>query len=1028
MNLAALAIEKKAVSYFAVFLVTIGGVMSFFQLGWLEDPEYTVKVASITVPYPGATAEEVELEVTDLIETKLQEMVELKNVFSYSRPGLSIIKVEILPSYWADVLPQVWDIMRKKVRDVEHQLPPGAGPVSIGDDFGFVLGFLLAVTGEGFSYAELEEHAKELRKEMSVVPGVARVDLWGAREKRVFVDISQAQLTELGITGAALERTLSLQNAVVDGGHVDVQDQRFRIAPTGAFESPEEIAELVIRGDTAITSGEIIRLGDFAQVHAGYAEPPSHLMRYDGAPSIALAAAPMAGANVVDVGEALDQRIAEVVADLPIGIEIHKVSWQSDLVRESIFDFMINLLQAIAIVLVVLALTMGVRMGVIIGLSGLVIAILGTFIVMAMLGIDLQRVSLGALIIAMGMMVDNAIVIADGIVVRMQQGMDRKQAAIESASQPAMPLLGATVVATMAFFPIYSSPESTGEYARSLFQVVAISLLFSWLLSQTVTPLLCMQMLPEADSDKGADPYGGGFYGRYRDLLGSAIRYRVITLGGIVGLLVASIVSFGFIPQLFFPDSSRHQLMIDYWLPEGTRIEQVSEDLRLVEAELRLHANVTGVSTFVGQGPPRFYLPVDPEMNYTSYGQVVANTDSLAGVDAVIEHIDPWLLENAPQALVRVRKYGVGSWNDWAFEARFSGPSDADPDTLRSLAARGVAILHATPLAKEARTNWRERTRKLVPEYVQERGRWASITRKDVAMATQRSYDGIFAGLYREGDDLIPIVLRNIGEERASAAATLDQLQVSPSMSTQAVPLASVTRGVGVGWEDATIHRWDRRRAITVQASPNNATLAELRTVVVPQFEALELPPGFALEWDGEFATQQDSLGGLIPGLIPTVVIMTFIIVALFNAFRPPIIIFAVIPFAVIGIALGLLVTGAPFGFMALLGAMSLSGMMIKNSVVLLDQVNLNLGEGMSPYQAVVEAAVSRLRPVLNAAATTVFGMAPLLQDVFWYSMAITIMAGLAFGTIVTMVIVPVLYATLYRIPAQTSEQRVAEN
>ena len=397
MNLAALAIEKKAVSYFAVFLVAVGGAMSFFQLGWLEDPEFTVKVAAITVPYPGATAEEVELEVTDLIETKLQEMVELKNVFSYSRPGLSIIKVEILPRYWADVLPQVWDIMRKKVRDVEHQLPPGAGPVSIGDDFGFVLGFLLAVTGEGFSYAELEEHAKELRKEMSVVPGVARVDLWGVRDKRVFVDISQAQLTELGITGAALERTLSLQNAVVDGGHVDVQDQRFRIAPTGAFESPEEIAELVIRGDTAITSGEIIRLGDFAQVHAGYAEPPSHLMRYDGAPSIALAAAPMAGANVVDVGAALDQRIAEVVADLPIGIEIHKVSWQSDLVRESIFDFMINLLQAIAIVLVVLALTMGVRMGVIIGLSGLVFAILGTFIVMAMVGIDLQRVSLGML-------------------------------------------------------------------------------------------------------------------------------------------------------------------------------------------------------------------------------------------------------------------------------------------------------------------------------------------------------------------------------------------------------------------------------------------------------------------------------------------------------------------------------------------------------------------------------------------------------------------------------------------------------
>ena len=822
--------------------------------------------------------------------------------------------------------------------------------MSIGDDFGFVLGFLLAITGEGFSYAQLERYAKELRKEMSVVPGVARVDLWGARDKRVFVDISQAQLTELGITGASLQRTLAVQNAVVDGGHVDVQEQRFRIAPTGAFQSAEEIAELVIRGDSAMgapsggqdfgNTGELIRLGDFSEVRSGYAEPPSHLMRYDGVPSIALAAAPMGGTNVVEVGAALDRRIAEIVADFPIGIEVHHISWQSDLVSDSIFDFMINLLEAVVIVLVVLALTMGIRMGVLIGLSGLVLAILGTFIVMAIAEIDLQRVSLGALIIAMGMMVDNAIVVADGMAVRLQQGMERKKAAIESASQPAMPLLGATVVATIAFYPIFSSPESTGEYARSLFQVVAISLLFSWLLSQTVTPLLCMQMLPDGDSGDGGDPYGGAFYGRFRALLASAIRFRALTLGGLFALLVVSLIGFGFVPQLFFPDSSRLQFMIDYWLPEGTRIERVSEDLRLVEAELMAHPNVTGVSTFVGKGPPRFYLPVDPEMSYSSYGQVVANTDSLAGVDLALEHIDGWLAENAPQALVRPRKYGVGSWNDWVFEARFSGPADADSETLRRLGDRGVEILRAAPLAKEARTNWRERTRKLVPEYVQERGRWASVTREDVARATRRASDGVFAGLYREGDDLIPIVMRNIDQERASAAATLDQLQISPILSTEAVPLTTVTRGVHVGWEDATIHRWDRRRAITVQASPRNATLAELREQVVPQFDAIELPPGYQLEWDGEFATQRDSMAGLVPGLVPTIVAMVFIIVVLFNAFRPPVIIFAVIPFAAIGISLGLLVTGAPFGFMALLGAMSLSGMMIKNSVVLLDQVN----------------------------------------------------------------------------------------
>ena len=519
MNLSAWAIENKAVTYFFVFLVTVGGSLSFFSLGWLEDPEFTVKTASITVPYPGASAEQVELEVSDLIETKLQEMTQIKEVWSYSRPGLAIIKAEILPRYWADVLPQVWDVLRKKIRDVEGQLPPGAGPVTVNDDFGFVLGFLLAITGDGFSSAELKDHARELRKQLSIVPGVARVDLWGIQDERVYVNVSQAQLSQLGITPASLSRTLALQNAVVNAGSVDVQDQRYRVAPTGEFRSYEEIGELLFRGDSSRgtggsgedsqalispsemvgTTGELIRLRDFATVQRGYVDPPTQLMRFDGAPSIAIAVAPLAGANVVDVGKAIDQRIRELNRDLPIGIELHKISWQSDLVNESIRGFMVNLLEAVAIVLVVLAATMGVRMGVIIGISGLALAILGTFVIMAVAGIDLQRVSLGALVIAMGMMVDNAIVIADGIMVRLQQGMDRKQAAIEAAGQPAWPLLGATIVASMAFYPIYSSPESTGEYARSLFQVVGISLLFSWLLSQTVAPLMCMQFLPDPD-------------------------------------------------------------------------------------------------------------------------------------------------------------------------------------------------------------------------------------------------------------------------------------------------------------------------------------------------------------------------------------------------------------------------------------------------------------------------------------------------------------------------------------------------
>ncbi len=1033
MSLPSVAVQKQPITFFFTFLLVAAGIASFFQLGQLEDPEFTVKTGAITTVYPGASAEQVELEVTDRIETALQEMTELKNVYSNSRPGLSIIKVDIKNEYWADRLPQVWDHMRKKIGDMEHTLPPGAGKPEIGDDFGFVFGFLMALTGDGFTYAELEEYAKNIRKELSVVPGVARVDFWGIKDQRIFVETSEAQLTQLGLTAEDLKRTLQVQNQIVDAGRVDLQDKRFRVAPTGEFTSPEEIANLAVTGTTftekveGIRGDDIIRIEDFATVSRGYIDPPTRLMRFDGKPAIGIALAPGSGVNAVHVGRAVDRRIDELAEVIPAGIELHNISWQSDLVAESIREFMINLAQAVGIVLVVLALTMGLRMAVIIGLSGLIFAILGTFIVMASWGIDLQRVSLGALIIAMGMMVDNAIVVADGFVVRLQRGMERSKAAIEAASQPAWPLLGATLVACMAFYPIFASDFDTGEYGRSLFIVVAIALLISWVLCQTVTPLMCIKLIPDPKGgDEASDPYASNFYQRFRGLLATVIRARVFFLGAMVALLVASIYGFGFVPQLFFPDSSRHQFMIDYWEPEGNRIQDVSINLKTLEDELRSQPGTDSVSTFIGGGPPRFYLPVNPEDPYPSYAQLIVNTHSLAEVNAVMAHITPWIADNVPEALVRVRKYGVGSWDDWQFEARISGPAQADPDVLRRLAQQGVEILEASPYAKDVRTNWRNRHRRIVPEYNQERGRWTGVDRADMANATKRSFDGVPVGLYREGDDLIPIVFRDVATQRAGAASDLDRVQILPTLSTESVPLSQVIDGVAVEWEDPLIWRWDRRRAITVQASPDGVTAPTLLADVRAAFEAIELPPGYSLEFDGEYGSVNESQAALVPGIVPAVIIMLAIIVVLFNAYRPPLIIVLIIPFAVVGITIGLLLTGAPFGFMALLGAMSLSGMIIKNVVVLLDQVNINLEEGMSPYQAIVESAVSRLRPVVNATATTVLGMMPLLQDVFWVAMAVTIMFGLAFATILTMVMVPALYAALYRIPNPTPERVAA--
>ena len=1027
MSLTAVAIEKKAVTYFAAFLIFVAGIASFFALGQLEDPDFTVKTAVVITTYAGASPEEVELEVTDRIELVVQEMKQIDYLKSFSRPGLSQIWINIEPSYQSDEIPQIWDELRRKIRDIESQLPPGAGRPVVSDDFGDVFGHLLAIVGDGYSYAEMEQYAKDLKKELSLVQGVASVDLWGVQDKAIYLNASQTQLTELGITQADIQATLHQQNLVVDGGSVDVQAKRFRIVPTGEFQSPEDIADLTIRASLLDTlqnlipgqerrSAELIRIRDIGTVTRGYLEPPRTLMRFNGQPAITMAITNVKGVNIVDMGRAVDARLRELIPHLPVGIEVQRVHWQADVVAEAVNGFMINFVEALAIVLVVLTIGMGWRMSLIIGLA-LVATILGSFVLMALFEIDLQRMSLGALIIALGMMVDNAIVVADGFAVRLQRGMDRTKAAIEAASQPSWPLLGATVVAVMTFYPIVASDESAGEYCVTLFSVVAIALLVSWVVSVTLTPVACLDLLP-APKDTGGDPYGSPFFKRFKELLERAIRMRFLTIGSMVALLVVAFLSFGNVKKLFFPDSSMTKFMIDYWTPEGTRIQNVSADLKIIEAKLANDERVEAVATFIGAGPPRFYLPVEPESPNQAYGQLIVNVHDFKQINDIAAELGPWLEDTFPQALAPIRKFGVGPANTWKFEVRISGPAEADPGTLRALADKATAILERAPLVGQFQTDWRQRVQKIVPEYNQERARWAAITRQDIANTTKRAFDGRIVGLYREQDNLIPIVLRHVEEERKNVGG-LDVLQVQPMGSTHAVPLSQVTQGVDTQWEDPVIWRRDRRRTITVQANPIfGVTLPQLRASVVDEFEALELPPGYLMEWGGEYESSRDSQASLIPGVVPAMVIIAFIIVALFNAFRPPLVIVLTIPFAMIGMIVGLLGTGAAFGFVALLGAMSLAGMMIKNAIVLLDEVDLNLAEGKSPYDSIIYAALSRLRPVVLAAATTVLGVIPLLQDVFWVGLAVTIMAGLTFGTILTMILVPVLYATLYRIPS----------
>ena len=813
MSIVLFAIKNKAVIYFAVFLLAAAGIASYFSLGKLEDPEFTVKTAIIVTPYPGASPAEVELEVTDRIEVALQDMTQLDYLKSFSRSGLSLIEVNIKPEFWSDRLPQVWDEMRRKIRDIEATLPPGVGRPIVSDDFGDVFGLLLAITGDGYNYADLERYAKDLRTELSLVKGVARVQLWGVRDQVVYLNVSDTQLANLGLTEQSIENALQRQNVVVDAGKVDVQTGRLRIAPTGEFQSPSDIADLVLRASiterlqdratqTQPADGdELIRIRDIGTVSRGHVDPPRTMMRYNGKPALAIAITNVSGANVVAVGRAVERRLAELTGELPIGVEVHRVHWQSDYIAYAVTGFFTKLYQAVLLVLVIVTLVLGWRIALMIG-SSLVLTVLGTFVMMAIWGINLERMSLGALIVVLGEIVDNSIVVAEGTAMRLKKGMERGQAVIEGAAQSAWPLLGATVVAIMAFYPIFASTEGAGEYCRTLFIVVAISLLLSWLLAMTLTPLQCFDMLPTPkEGGTAGDPYTGRLYRGYRAFLEAAVRYRWFTIASMVGLLIVAVFAFGKVEQLFFPDASMAKFMIDYWAPEGTRIQQVSADLKRLEQKLLSDKRVESVNAFIGGGPPRFYLPVSPEAPNPSYAQLVVNMHSFRDVDALIADLTPWVTENLREALVPLRKYGVGPSNTWRFEVRFSGPALADPGVLRSIAEQGTAILHASPLAGPIQADWRQRVPRIELEYTPERARWAGVTRGDIAKATKRSFDGRPVGLYREGDDLIPIVLRNVEAERANITG-MDVLQVQPGFSSQTIPLSQVTGQLRTEWED----------------------------------------------------------------------------------------------------------------------------------------------------------------------------------------------------------------------------------
>lgn len=1014
MNIAGLSMEKKTVTLVLTAAMALGGMVSFMDLGKLEDPDFTIFTAIVSTPYSGASPREVEEEVTDRIETAIQTMGQVDEVRSISRAGLSLIVVDLQTTVDQEEIPQAWDELRRKVGDIQTALPPGAGPSHVNDDWGDVYGIFFAITGEGFEVSEIETYAKDLRRELLLVDGVAAVELWGMQREAVYVEISRARLAELGLGPEALVGTLQTQGVVVPDGRIQLDSQWVRIAPTGAFSSVEEMGELLLRGRG---SDSMVRLKDVATLRRGVWDPPQDLLLFNGEQAIGLGIATVEGGNVVDTGRAVQQRLGELENARPVGMNLNVIAYQSRTVTEAVSGFLVNLLSAVAIVIGVLMLFMGWRVGILIGIV-LILDILGTFVFMDAMDIALQRISLGALIIALGMLVDNAIVVAEGMLVRLQRGEAGRQAAEQSVAETRWPLLGATVVAILAFAAISVSEDASGEFLASLFQVVAASLLLSWVLAVTITPVLGLMILKVPDQPL-ADPYDKGFFRRYKMLLNGAIRHRGLTLVAMTLLLVFSVLGFGLVKRSFFPDSERPQFIVDYWRPEGTHISEVTRDLQSISDWLLQEEEVESVTSFVGSGGLRFILTYEPELPNSSYGQLLITVDRAEVIDELQTRTAAYLRMAFPDAEPRTKRFVFGPATGAKIEARFKGE---DPAVLRHLAEQAKAVMRSDAVAKDIRDDWRQRVPVIRPKYAEPQARQAGVTRVDLARSLELASSGTVAGVYREGDDLLPIVFQLPQAERSDVSGVTNA-QVWSSATGRTVPVNQVVSGFDTGFEDPLIRRFNRKRTISVQCDPAHGVADTLFQRLRPQIEALPRPSGYELEWGGEYESSTEATSMLMASVPLFFSLMVLIVVALFNNLRQPLIVFLTLPLASIGVTSGLLLTGQPFGFVALLGYLSLAGMLIKNAVVLLDQININQTAGMEPLAALLDAGVSRVRPVCMAAFTTVFGMVPLLADVFWSAMAVTIMAGLTFATVLTLVVVPVLYATLYPVFREPDRQ-----
>ena len=1007
MKLVKYFLSKKPVTILLLVLVLAGGLLAYVKMGKLEDAPFTIKQALVLTPYPGASPSEVQSQVTDVLEESIQALGELYYLKTENRAGLSKITVYVKKETRADEMQQLWDKLRRKVSDVQSKLPEGAGPSVVNDDFGDVLGVFYGLTGSGHSYRELEDEAKLIKNEILKVKDVAKVEIYGTQTPTIDISVSPSVMARSGITMADIARAFEAQNKVVDAGGIDVGSNRLRIESTGNFYSLDDIRNLTIVSRT----GEHFRLADITRIEESYQTPASNLMRINGQPAVGIAISTVPTGNVVDMAAAVKESLQQMSGSMPEGFELvtlYDQGYESAVANQG---FILNLIISVLTVVAILLFFIGFKNGLLIG-SGLVFSIFATLIVMLCTDIALQRMSLAAIIIAMGMLVDNAIVVSDSALVNMQRGMRKRVAIMRACSSTALPLLAATVIAILTFLPIYFSPHITGELLSSLVIVIGVSLMFSWVFALTQTPFFIQEFVrrPRPEELKSA-LFDGKYYNMFRRSLRWVIKHRYATIACMVLLLVLSAWSFKFIPKVFVPALDKQYFTVDVWLPEGSNIDETGKLAEEMAAYIRTHGEAEMVSTFIGRTPPRYYLSnvaFGPQSNYTQLLVKCHTSEESRRLNAALQ--DSIRLK-FPGPLIKVNKFELSPLTEAVIEARFLGP---DPAVLDSLVGQAIEIMRRNPKVADARNEWGNMALMLRPVYDPVKAGELGITKAQMMQSVKSISDGVPVGIYRDNEKKVPVLLKS---ERYDITDAASLGNFSVWNGERSAPLSQVTERIETTWEFPQMRTYNRQLSMAAMCGVKPGhTMAEVHGEIRSEIEAMPLPPGYTFFWDSQYKDQGEAMEAIAKYFPLAFLMLIVILVALFGNFRQPIIILCILPLSLIGVAVGMLLTGFDFGFFPIAGWLGLLGMIIKNVIVLIDEINIQRREGVPAYTAVIESTVSRTRPVLMAATTTILGMVPLLFDIAFGGMAATIIFGLTFATLLTLFVTPALYILFYRI------------